>query len=418
MRLRLPSLHDRAAAIHPLLHRRRDQPAWFLHRQTRHHPRPVSGRDKGHSGIALHAGFADDRIDTCRHVRDVGGRRADTGRLPRRSSGHSDPGPWGHGGVDQSTLSARPAIRTARAHNSCRPATMSTNRRWERMLFGMSRAPVVAILGAVATMLDHLPPVTPYGDLYNVYNALDLLNFGEPYRLRSALVQLGGQAYADFGSIEAKTAQGFTDLLMTRLASRRALAAGVTETAAQAKFADAGSDQADSGTRVWLSASGGMGQLAGDASDGISTVDYTSAAIAAGIDYQSAPEWTFGAGFGYARNDVSFAGLSNSGSIDNYQAALYAGYAEGAWYFDAAAGYAFASGALNRRIAFPGVWRETNGDPDADIFLSAFEAGYALGGGAGFATTPFARLQATAVHQNSFDERRRRDRPRCRRAEL
>lgn len=314
------------------------------------------------------------------------------------------PGPWGQGGAEQSYIIGKTGNQNCESAQFL-PASDYVNQQalgahalWYEPRAGGGNP------GAVATMLDHLPPVTPYGDLYDVYNALDLLNFGEAYRLRSALTQLGGQAYADLGSIEVKTAQGFTDLLVTRLASRRALAAGANATAAQAKFADAGSGNPSSGTRLWLNASGGIGQLAGDASDGISNVDYNTAAIAAGIDYQESPAWTVGAGLGYARNDLTIEGLSDSGTIDNYQAALYAGYAEGPWYFDAAAGYAFASGAINRGIAFPGVWRETTGDPDADIFLSAIEAGYTLGADTSFATIPFARLQATAARQSSFTE--------------
>jgi len=314
------------------------------------------------------------------------------------------PGPWGHGGVEQSYIIGKTGNQNCEgaqflpAGDYVNQQALGAHALWYEPRAGGGNP------GAVAAMLDHLPPATPYGDLYNVYNALDLLNFGEAYRLRAALAQLGGQTYADLGIIEAKTAQGFSDLLITRLASRRALAAGANEIAASSKFADAGSETPGSGTRMWVSASGGIGQLAGDASDGISNADYHTAAIAAGMDYQPSATWTIGAGFGYARNDVSLAGLSEAGTIDNYQAALYAGYAEGPWYFDVAAGYAFAAGAVDRSIAFPGVRRSTNGDADADIFLSAFEAGYALGGGNGFATIPFARLQATSVNQSSFSE--------------
>jgi hypothetical protein len=50
-----------------------------------------------------------------------------------------------------------------------------------------------------------------------VYNSLGLLNIGDPGPLRSALIQLDGEADADFTSVEIAGAKMFIDGAPTQL---------------------------------------------------------------------------------------------------------------------------------------------------------------------------------------------------------
>ena len=354
-------------------------------------------------------------------------------------------GPWGNGGVEQSYIIGRTSSPDCNGAQFL-PASVYVNQQvfgshalWYEDAVGGGNA------GAVARMLDHLAPATPYGDLYTIYNSLDLLNIGDAATLRSALIQLSGESYADFATVEITGTEIFSNFLLSRLASTH----GTTQDKvpvpglaaapdARAPQFNAGAQSAEGGTgsfsdiartilqritgpqaskagvsagtvdssergRVWASGFGGTGSVSGG-DGGAHDVTYDIVAGSAGLDYRINPWLLVGLGLGYAHSTLGVQSLSDSGSIASYEAAVYGSYAPGRWYLDGLLGYAHQSGKLDRTIAFSGVDRKATGKPDANEFFSAFESGYNFTLDPHTVATPFVRLQTASVIQQSFTE--------------
>ena len=107
--------------------------------------------------------------------------------------------------------------------------------------------------GVVARALDHATFPAPFTDMDGVYNSLDLLNVGDPGPLRAALSRLGGEGYANLGTLPVTTAR-----TLLRVVADRAREAG----ARGGLFA--GSSDRSHGDGVWLDGFGGPGHLGGN----------------------------------------------------------------------------------------------------------------------------------------------------------
>lgn len=308
-----------------------------------------------------------------------------TGSFPADPPAIPTPGPWGRGGGEQSYLIGRTASADC-AGAAFLPGSAYVNRQpiGDRAL---AYAPAAGggNAGAVAGMLDALPAPVPYGDLAGVYDSLDLLNIGDPAPLRSALGQISGEGYAGFATVELKGVELFSDRLLDRLAEARG----------------AGDPAAGSPLRAWLSGFGGRGEASGG---GGHDVAYGVAGTAFGVDYRVGRRLVVGAGLGYARAGFDLDGLSDSGSVDTYAVAVYAGYARGPWHLDGALGYAAHAGELARSIVFPGVQRLATGDADAGTAFAAIEAGHGIALHRSLEVTPFLRLRAATVFQDGVSE--------------
>ena len=121
------------------------------------------------------------------------------------------PGPWGHGGVIQGDLIGITSDPNAR-NAAFVPAGDYVNQQ-PIGVFALSYQPRGGggNAGAVAEALDLAVPPPQFSDMDNVYNSLDLLNIGYPGPLQSALMQLDGEAYADFASVEIAGAKMFME---------------------------------------------------------------------------------------------------------------------------------------------------------------------------------------------------------------
>lgn len=235
--------------------------------------------------------------------------------------------------------------------------------------------------GAVAAALDRGPYPAPYTEMDGIYKSLDLLNFGEPAPLRSALAQLDGEIYADIPAIAIGAGQLFLG------AVRAQMHAG---------------DQGVGPSRQWLSGIGAGGTLAGNGNS--HDLDSTLGGIAGGIEHRFGSALSAGVAIGWIGGDFKTDGLSGSGSTSAFAIAPYMRFAQDAWYFESTLGYEHDAANVDRAIVFPGVGRMAGGSPRVDAFLSQIEAGYNLNLDARTSIAPFAALQGIVIGQHGFVE--------------
>jgi outer membrane autotransporter protein len=235
--------------------------------------------------------------------------------------------------------------------------------------------------GAVAATLDGGPFPDPFTEMDLVYKSLDLLNFGAPGPLRSALHQLGGEINADVPTVAIGAGQLFLGAVRAQLRNGSP-AAGLA--------------------RSWVTAVGGGGTLAGNGN----SHDLWSmlGGLVGGIERRFDPPLVAGIAFGWVGGDFNLSGLSGRGTISSFAVMTYARYAPGRWYVEGVAGYGANTARLDRAIAFPGVARSASSSPTSSAFLSQAEAGYRIDLDARRSVTPFAALQAIVVAQDAFHE--------------
>jgi hypothetical protein len=237
--------------------------------------------------------------------------------------------------------------------------------------------------GAVASALDHATPPPLFSDMDSVYNALDVLNFGNPTPLRSALAQLDGEIYADLPSVTIGVGQMFLDILR----DQTHLARGPV---------------GDGGLRPWVSGFGGGGALSGNGDT--HGASFSGGGIAAGADYRFTPALQAGVAAAYMRSAFNTSGIPGSGGLDSFAVGSYVGYAAEHWYIDGALGYSYNSAGVNRTIDFPGVARGAFANLAANAFLSRAETGYHFQLDDRTTATPFASFQGIIAGQNGFAE--------------
>ncbi len=295
------------------------------------------------------------------------------------------PGPWGHGGVIQEDLvgvSSNPGCANPQfvpAGNFINQQPIGASALSYRLRAGSGNAFAVAIALDTAT----LPEL--FTDMDRIYNSLDLINIGNPAPLQSALVQLDGETYADTPTVEIEGARMFLGAVH-----------------GQTRFDRSARVTNDPPVRQWLSGFGGGGGI--DGSGDAHGLSYAMGGIAGGIEHRFNPSLLAGVALGYTGSGYGTNGLSGSGNVNTFSAALYASYVPGNWYVDGVLGYGHGFGTLNRSIVFPGVARGASGSPNANEFLSSVETGYRIAMGEHTAVTPFAAMQGITIFQDSFTE--------------
>jgi outer membrane autotransporter protein len=134
---------------------------------------------------------------------------------------------------------------------------------------------------------------------------------------------------------------------------------------------------------------------------------YNFGGAAVGVDYRLDPRFLVGLAIGYSSGRQWVGGFQGTGWTDNYSIALYASFAQGGFYADALAGYAYSDNRQQRVLSIPGLaTRYANGATGANMFLGQIEAGYKIGlhDAARASLTPFARFQTVAASQRAFTE--------------
>ena len=307
------------------------------------------------------------------------------GNFPANPPSIPTAGPWGKGGVPQERLigvSSEPGCANAQFV----PATAYINLQpiGDAALSYRPRAGGGNAF-AVARALDTGPFPELFTDMDSIYNSLDLINVGGGATLHSALVQLGGEPYADVPTIETQSASMFLDAVHDQIRLGR------DEVNAR-----------EVPVRQWLTGFGGAGGL--DASGDLHGFDFQIAGVAGGIDRWLGPSLLAGFSVGYARSDYDADAISGSGDIDTVSGAVYASFAPGQWYVDGALGFGHSEGELERSIVFPGVARRASGDPNANAFLSSIETGYSIALGRSTMLTPLVAMQGIVISEDGFAE--------------
>ncbi len=239
------------------------------------------------------------------------------------------------------------------------------------------------------------------GDFATVIGALTGLNTQQG---PSALNQISGQPYADFGTLNVAN----NALFMNALGQQMALARGGAGSGQRQALAEACEIEACDGTSplsVWGSVLGGVGSVQGNGNS--STLTYNLGGAAAGIDYRIDPRFLVGLATGYTGGTQWVDSFMGKAWSNNVSVAAYASFTEANVYVDALAGYGYSNNQLQQYIVIPGLQpRQANGSTGANQFLGQVETGYklALYAPAQATVTPFARFQASSINQAGFTE--------------
>jgi outer membrane autotransporter protein len=327
------------------------------------------------------------------------------GNFAANPPGIPSPGPWGHGGVIQGDLIGITSDQNAR-NAAFVPSGDYVNQQ-PIGAFALSYQPRGGggNAGAVAEALDLATPPPQFSDMDTVYSSLDLLNIRSPGPLQSALIQLDGEGYADFASVEIAGAKTFMDTVRSQLRFERLDTGAAYEAGSDGKKISTVNTVPQSrvgAPDIWFAGFCGGGTVSGD--NDSHGLNYAFGGPAIGIDIRVNTALLVGGAFSYERSGLSASGISGNGNLDTYVAGLYASYEHVQWYADATVGYAYSHGALERSVVFPGVSRTAQGSPNANEFLSTVETGYRLSVGEHTAVTPFATFQGIVIGQNAFGE--------------
>ncbi|HEY4166696.1 MAG TPA: autotransporter domain-containing protein [Reyranella sp.] len=251
---------------------------------------------------------------------------------------------------------------------------------------------------AVGGALDQAN-ITATGDLASVLTVLGGLS---TQQAPQALDQLGGEVYSSFATAAVQTSRLFMNEVGRQMVSARRGGGRL----ALAEACIACDDSTPSPWAVWAAALGSTGNVTGDVSN-THSVGYTIGGFASGVDYRVDDRLLVGLGLGYTNSTQYLSGLDGRGTTDDYQAAIYASFADGGFYLDGLAGYGYIDNQMRRTIAFAGfVPRTATGRTHADQFFGQAEAGYRLGiyQPAEASLTPFVRLQTSSGTQAAFSE--------------
>ena len=288
--------------------------------------------------------------------------------------------------------------------------------------------------GAVAGALDRGPYPAPFTPMDLMYKSLDLLNFGGPAPLRSALVQLDGEVYASAKTVlltdsiyarEAVLGRLRQSSFMGSVGPMAALGAGgptlAYASSESAESASSGSDSALSyaderlrafpikaphaapppETVFWAQGIGAWGRFDGDGN--AANVSRNLAGGFAGVDRRFGPNWIAGLAAGYTNSFLSIDNPSSSADINTGYLAGYVGASFGPWNLRGAAAGSFSFLDASRSIVFPGFADSAGSQYDATTAQVFGEVGYGIAFGP-IATEPFAGLAFVNLHTTSFSE--------------
>lgn len=287
--------------------------------------------------------------------------------------------------------------------------------------------------GAVAGALDRGPYPAPFTAMDLMYKSLDLLNFGDPAPLRSALTQLDGEVYASartvllsdsvyvreavLGRLRQSSFMGSVGPMAALSAGGPALAyanssdqelfaadlalsyADRRQTAFPIKAPPAAPPSPD--TVFWAQGIGAWGRFDGDSN--AANVSRNLAGGFAGVDRRFAPNWIAGLAAGYTNSFLSIGNPSSSADINTGYLAGYVGANFGPWNLRGAAAGSFSFLGASRSIIFPGFADSAASQYDATTAQVFGEVGYGIAFGP-IAAEPFAGLAFVNLHTTSFNE--------------
>ncbi|MGV8080588.1 MAG: autotransporter domain-containing protein [Syntrophales bacterium] len=253
---------------------------------------------------------------------------------------------------------------------------------------------------------------TASGDLLTTFDALHSLDSLDA--ARSAFNQLTGASHTAFIAVDtARQASFFRNLYPQATAptpaktttefSGNSLAALATNASS---LTDATSslfslNNEESPFSIWVRGHGAKGNRTGE--DIASRYDYTIQGFIAGVDFFVTEGFRAGAALGYSKTDVEFTDLSDSGSVDSFQTALYGTWKSGKWYADGALSLSRNSYDTTRSISFGTISHTAAASYSGYELGASVESGYKADW-MGFEITPLASVLALRNHRNDFTE--------------
>lgn len=232
------------------------------------------------------------------------------------------PGPWGHGGAQQTNIIGADSSPNCTATSFLPPGDyinrrpIGANALWYAPVAGGGNP------GAVGAYLDRLPAPAEYSDLYNVYNTLDVLNDGTPTTLRPALGELAGENHAAASAIALAGADRFartlTDHASAMLHDQLPAGSAVSMYSAAPAL---GAAPTRSPSGWWIAGGGLFGRVGGNADQ--SGYRVTGGQAVAGYDRRISADWLVGAAFGFDQSDFKVDGAGNSNNLGTIRAGAY-----------------------------------------------------------------------------------------------
>ncbi|WP_315705142.1 MULTISPECIES: autotransporter domain-containing protein [unclassified Bradyrhizobium] len=350
-------------------------------------------------------------------------------------------GVWGHGGAVQEYIIGQQQNGAGCSSTAQPPLFISTADYINAQLIGAQ-----ALLytpragggnaGAVAGALDRGPYPALFTAMDSMYNALDVLNFGDdPRPLRSALVQLDGEVHASARTVMFGDSVYLREAVLGRM--RQASFAGELgpmaalglggpmlahadgagsyslsqERDSALAYADrsrppfpvkAAVPQPPNPENVfWAQGVGAWGRFGGKGD--ASSVNRDLGGFFAGVDRRFAPDWLAGFAVGYTSSSPSIADPRSSAGIDTAHVAGYVGGHFGPWNLRGAASGSFNTVDTNRIVIFPGFFDADGARYHATTTQVFGEVGYGTSFGQ-IATEPFAGLAWVHLDTDSFAE--------------
>jgi autotransporter-associated beta strand protein len=155
--------------------------------------------------------------------------------------------------------------------------------------------------------------------------------------------------------------------------------------------------------RAWMTGFDGTWKLDGEAGVGSATLSHNTGGLAAGLDYQFAPELLAGFAIGGSSSNFSVRDRITSGHLEG---AHFGGYAVKTWqqiYAAAALSFSTFRNSETRSIIGIGPTETASGSFGSNLLSGRIEAGWKQAWG-WFAVTPFAAVQVSQLWQNGFTE--------------
>jgi autotransporter-associated beta strand protein len=155
--------------------------------------------------------------------------------------------------------------------------------------------------------------------------------------------------------------------------------------------------------RAWLTGFDGTWKLNGEADIGSATLSHNTGGLAAGLDYQFAPDLLAGFALGGSSSNFSVRDRITSGHLEG---AHFGGYAVKTWtslYAAAALSFSTFRNSETRSIVGIGPTETASGSFGSNLLSGRIEAGWKQAWG-WFAVTPFAAVQVSQLWQNGFTE--------------
>jgi autotransporter-associated beta strand protein len=155
--------------------------------------------------------------------------------------------------------------------------------------------------------------------------------------------------------------------------------------------------------RAWLTGFDGTWKLNGEADIGSATLSHNTGGLAAGLDYQFAPDLLAGFALGGSSSNFSVRDRITSGHLEG---AHFGGYAVKTWaslYAAAALSFSTFRNSETRSIVGIGPTETASGSFGSNLLSGRVELGWKQAWG-WFAVTPFAAVQVSQLWQNGFTE--------------